>query len=178
MGEYALYQGNEIKIGTCDNMYYLRYQDRYNVRPLLPNNVDPADSLGLRWRLPYPDEDSMAPGGYPDALRTAALRDSFDLPGAEAGMFQVTHASGLLLNVRCYHGRNLPAGSIDIAPHWCGRNGAWGLFAIKNDPIGTISPIVRCGHCGNMYRAEWSDVLPAIIDRELAARLRQYSDND
>ena len=35
MGEYAIRKsdGESIKIGTCEDMYYLRYEDRFKVTP-------------------------------------------------------------------------------------------------------------------------------------------------
>ena len=41
MGEYAKYNNQEIKIGTCETMYYLRYEDRHKVKAL-KGNVDPV----------------------------------------------------------------------------------------------------------------------------------------
>ena len=58
MGEYAKHKGEEIKIGTCENMYYLRFDQRHKVKAL-PGNVDPngADAYALRFRFPWPNED-------------------------------------------------------------------------------------------------------------------------
>lgn len=68
MGEYIKYKGNEIKIGTCESLYYTSYQ-KYE-RALkeghlseLPGNDPPeeyakADS-GYRFRFPFPDEDNL-----------------------------------------------------------------------------------------------------------------------
>lgn len=64
MGEYATRKSDEaeVKIGTCEDMYYLRYEDRDKVRQL-PNSLNAANELNLRWRLPFPDEDSTRIGG-------------------------------------------------------------------------------------------------------------------
>lgn len=63
MGEYARYKGEEIKIGTCESMYYLRADQRHLVEAL-PNNVDPVKDAGeIRFRFPFPDEDACEPGG-------------------------------------------------------------------------------------------------------------------
>jgi len=66
MGEYAKRNsdGQEIKIGTCEDMYYIRYEDRFKVSPL-PGNVDiSSDAAGCRFRLPFPDEDGVLTGEY------------------------------------------------------------------------------------------------------------------
>ena len=44
MGEYAKRNGKEIKIGTCESMYYLRYEHRKQVQPM-PGNVNPAPDV-------------------------------------------------------------------------------------------------------------------------------------
>ena len=58
MGEYAKHDGHEVKIGTCEDMYYLRLEDCRKVQPI-PNSLNPATCEGLRFRLPFPDEDNV-----------------------------------------------------------------------------------------------------------------------
>src|SRR3990167_2579485 len=64
MGEYATRGKDRIKIGTCEDMYYLRFDQRDRVQHE-PGNVAPngEDAYGLRFRFPWPDEDHVAPGG-------------------------------------------------------------------------------------------------------------------
>lgn len=78
MGEYARFDGDEVKIGTCESLYYLRWQDRRRVAPL-PGNVRPGVDVGLFYRLPIPAEDMETPGGYSSGW--AAV----DLPGFRFG---------------------------------------------------------------------------------------------
>lgn len=63
MGEYGYYHNNLVKLGTCENMYYLRYEDRDKIEPE-NNSLDPAYTTNLRFRLPFPDEDHIQPGQY------------------------------------------------------------------------------------------------------------------
>lgn len=66
MGEYAkrLSDGEDIKIGTCEEMYYLRFEDRFKVAHI-PGNVDIArHPEDCRFRLPFADEDKLEPGEY------------------------------------------------------------------------------------------------------------------
>lgn len=78
MGEYAKRKsdGAKIKIGTCEDMYYIRFEDRFKVLPL-EGSVDisrnPEDS---RFRLPFPDEDGIEPGEYEDYNRALRLSRS------------------------------------------------------------------------------------------------------
>lgn len=77
MGEYAIRKsdGQNIKIGTCESMYYIRFEDRDKVRSE-PNSIslsNPAHVDGLRFRLPFPDEDNLEPGQYDDYNRGIRL---------------------------------------------------------------------------------------------------------
>lgn len=65
MGEYAWHCGESIKIGTCQNMYYLRLEDRHLIsRDENSIDVKNRDGDGLNFRLPFPDEDCLGPGRY------------------------------------------------------------------------------------------------------------------
>jgi hypothetical protein len=66
MGEYLHKNGGAVKIGTCENLYYYRYEDFKKERfdegeagkaPYLKPNV-------YRFRFPFPDEDNISPGEY------------------------------------------------------------------------------------------------------------------
>ena len=77
MGEYAIRNSDraEIKIGTCEDMYYLRFEDRHEITGKR-GNVNPsrdAECDGLRFRLPFPDEDHLRPGDYCDYNRGERL---------------------------------------------------------------------------------------------------------
>lgn len=58
MGEYADYRGQRIKIGTCEDMYYLRADQMNDVRPV-PGHLDV-----IRFRFPFPAEDGTKPGEF------------------------------------------------------------------------------------------------------------------
>jgi hypothetical protein len=63
MGEYAIYNGNQIKIGTAENMYYLRADQMDKVAP---EGFGWTDDLlaEIRFRFPFPNEDHKAPGDF------------------------------------------------------------------------------------------------------------------
>lgn len=190
MGEYAkrLSDGAEVKIGTCENMYYLRYEDRYLMEKL-PGNVDPAIDINLRWRLPFEDEDDWAI--YPGANSGMIYNRGFDLYRIgesgyaigyshpdyvrSPGNIQLRHDCGLLLNVTCYHGIETPKGNDDISVHWNGKDSRpIELAYIKNTDCG-VFPIVRCKHCQTMWLARWEDVMPYIPEGEMRNRLSKYA---
>src|SRR3972149_6581787 len=108
MGEYAIRKSDkqEIKIGTCENMYYLRYEDCDKVKPL------PGSEIGFRFRLPFPDEDEVLPGKYEKYNRGERLfketdqdAEQLEIQGDDTGIIQLSHPCGLLINVPCHHGR-------------------------------------------------------------------------
>lgn len=177
MGEYAKRGSEDVKIGTCENLYYLRYEDRFNVRHI-PGNVNPITDHGLRWRLPFPDEDGIKPGDYAGGgFRSVLLAGMLPPDGAEdfPGLIQLHHAqSGLLINVPCYHGVKLPdLGAAGARAFWNGYQHPVELCAVKNLRDGSVIPITRCVHCRDLFRATWPEVLPYVTDKKLQKRLAE-----
>ena len=185
MGEYAKFNQDEIKIGTCELMYYLRYEDRMKVNPL-NGNVNPHSDTGLFWRLPYPDEDNIQPGNYHIYNRSERLwkydqedKNNYcvDFSDSETienpGIIQLTHPSGLLVNVPCYHGEKLPEITGDIKVFWNGKAWSLELAFIKNISENEIMPIVKCRHCEKMWRYSWAEIMP-YLHGELKSRLEKY----
>ena len=182
MGEYAKYNGKEIKIGTCESMYYLRYEDRFKVQNMA-NSINPANCLNLFWRLPYPDEDAIYPGHYEKYNRGERLYrtengytvDFSDKSLADdPGTIQLRHECGLLVNIKCYHGEKLPDGNAEIQAFFNGKSWFYELAFIKNTADG-IYPIVKCRHCNRMWRYQWSDVMEYINDEKLKERLEKHT---
>jgi len=182
MGEYALYNHEQVKIGTCEDMYYLRYEDRFKVSKL-PGNVDPvSDATSLRFRLPFPDEDNIQPGGYEEYNRYERLYAKDDtecrnihIGEDSTGIIQLTHKdSGLLLNVPCHHGQKLPEVGPNMKAFWNGKGHALVLSAIRPTEEG-VKPIVRCRFCDHAWRFDWADVFP-YVQGEMRARLRAYAE--
>lgn len=191
MGEYATRKSDkqQIKIGTCESMYYLRWNDRLAVTKM-QGSLDPATCPNLYWRLPLPCEDDILPGDYDSCHATVRLLPwydendkavSYEPPGTlDPGTIQLHHPSGLLLNVKCHHGNKLPEVSGEIKACWNGKDGyPLELCGIKNHELAdgsqVLMPLVRCRHCGQMYRDSWANVLPHIADLQLRARLTDYA---
>jgi hypothetical protein len=194
MGEYAIRATDhaEVKIGTCENMYYLRLEDRHKVLPL-NGNVDPRNeehALQIRFRLPFPDEDCIQIGEYKDHDRGFRLwkksgegrferYDDFEDASTadDAGIIQLSHTSGLLVNVPCYHGQKLPDAGKDVRVFWNGKTWHLELYqlALRKDSEGAtrVYPIVHCRFCGHLWRYEWADVRE-YIHGDMLDRLRQY----
>lgn len=183
MGEYAIRKsdGQEIKIGTCENMYYLRYEDRAKVSHK-PGNVDPVkDANQIRFRLPFPDEDGIEPGSYENYDRGFILaRDNAafvdDETANDPGIIQLTHKCGLLVNVPCYHGAKLPAMG-DATVFWNGKGPSLVLRQLRPTDDG-VKPVVACRWCNHAWRYDWSDVWEYIHDPALRIALRTYREEE
>jgi hypothetical protein len=178
MGEYARRRDNgaHVKIGTCEDMLYLRWEDRGAVAAL-PGNTDPAlESEGLRFRLPFPDEDGEGAGSG-EPFRTLLL-PGFD-PGEEVdpGRVQLRHEqSGLLLSVPCHHGAKLPEVADGMTAHWIGRSPHfWALKSVRVAG-GALWPVIACRSCGAAYRSTWAAVLEHVPDEIMRDRLAAYGE--
>jgi hypothetical protein len=172
MGEYAIYNGEEIKIGTCGTMYYLRYEDRKRVQPL-PNSLNPATTKNLFWRIPLIEEDGIDPGYYEGCSQGYPLVDfkCEDL-GHDYKTIQLHHECGMLINVPCYHGEKLPEVDKPLKAFWNGKAGYfYTLKYVKNLDNNIIKPIVGCRYCSSMWRFDWDDILPFIKNAEFKQRL-------
>jgi len=184
MGEYAKFNGTRIKIGMCESMYYLRYEDRKKVIPE-SGSINPRIEKDCFWRLPYPDEDHLHPGQYHVYNRGFGLHKkdkegywiNFSNPETiqYPGTIQLKHEnSGLLVNMPCYHGERLPNPPPEGKVFWNGKGWSFELAFIKNTDEG-VFPIVRCRHCGQMWSYGWKEILPYIQDPKLKDRFEQYT---
>jgi hypothetical protein len=198
MGEYAIRNsdGQEIKIGTCESMYYLRFEDRFKVSGIPgreDGNVKPwidEEAAQIRFRLPFPDEDNLLPGEYKQHDRGERLWkkvgegrfetcEGFSDPTTadDPGTVQLTHPCGLLLNVPCYHGEKLPESSKDIKAHWNGKSWFLELYQLRPvlvDGLLQIFPVVHCRFCRQAWRYKWSDVID-YLHGEMKDRLAGYA---
>jgi len=199
MGEYAKLKatGQKVKIGTCENMYYLRFEDRHKV-------IYDYSFTGSRFRLPFPDEDNIVIGNYNDYDRGIDLIPYYDEElqtciyfddiykehyQEHKGLIQLKHEnSGLMINASCYHGYKLPDNndSKDLIPFFNGKSSSnFELSQVKiqlneKTQVKELVPIVKCKHCKIPFRANWSSVLLHIRqhtkeDLELYNRLCEYA---
>lgn len=80
MGEYVNLDGVTVKLGTCEDLFYTRFDQLKAAIAAgsvasLSGNLDPADYLGdeFRFRFPFPDEDGVAIGAYDPYNRAVAM---------------------------------------------------------------------------------------------------------
>lgn len=156
MGEYArrLSDGTEIKIGTCEDMYYLRAEQR-SLLEGIPHSVDPNGPcmVGARFRFPWPDEDNILPGEFDNYDRAIAI----DAPADDVTHHTVQFtAQGYVVSLPCPE--SLPG--LTLWPpngpviH---RNGFPGRVQLTQQKLladGRLVPVLRCGGCHAAWRLE------------------------
>jgi hypothetical protein len=172
MGEFALYRGERIKIGTCEDLYYLRADQAPSVGRQ-SGNVDPMSPdhrKSIRFRFPWPDEDGTEPGAFDRYDRAVGVPGSeVTVPaGVEHYSIQFSSAHGYLLSLPCPEGApgvtpglSTMVGDIKIA-----RNGFGGAVQVVQQAYrnGNLALICQCGGCGARYNLPtFADAEPVIV---------------
>jgi hypothetical protein len=169
MGEYASYAGQRVKIGTCENMYYLRADQRHRVGAL-SGNVDPVkDAPEIRFRFPFPDEDHVEPGAFDRYDRTVGLHGIEVPTEVEHGTVQFV-APGYNVCLPCPESAAGKASGLRIH-----RNGHPGTVQISQQRRVNQQwvLIARCGGCDYPYRyPTLAEVEPVLVC------LRSYADRE
>lgn len=190
MGEYAKRKidGVDIKIVTCESMYYCRYEQRNDV-------VYPYDTDNFYWRIPTPDEDGTLPGDYnysllredgyiPWKLRldTSKFSEEDMSDMKQSGTIQLKEPRmGLLVNIRCPHGLPMEQFKINkegtvISMGYNGHQDTLYLKGLKNEPS-ELKVLVECSACQHMWSFSFNDIEPLIESIWMRLRLlRQISD--
>lgn len=167
MGEYATYHGEDIKIGTCEDMYYLRADQRHLVQPLAGSlDVNDASIQGeIRYRFPFPDEDKIEPGAFDNAFRHVAIHGVTVPAGIEHHSVQFRSDVGYLLSIPCPEG---PDALPSIKVH---KNGWRGDVLLSQQAYrgGHLAIICQCGGCGAKYWVPASDVDAILVACRSAA---------
>lgn len=187
MSEMAKYNGERVKIGTCEMMYYLRFEDRNKVQAV-ENSLDPMTTKGLFYRLPLPEEDGFGPGDYDDhqpfinydngvfRINSMCLLDnshpSLTEGSISPGTVQTTvQPLGMLINLKCYHGLKLNESTEQVSFGWNGKRDALALSYLKE--TGTeLRVCVTCIACGQMWSYSFENIEAAIINPIMKERIR------
>ena len=164
MGEYGLVSGERVKLGTCEDMYYLR-ADQVAQVVKVPGSLDPADpevQAEIRFRFPWPDEDNVRPGAFDPYERAVGLYGVQPPTGVEHHKVQFT-ASGYVVSLPCPESVEAEAGqrygNVGYTVH---RNGFAGPVKIVQQAYrgGVLAVICQCGGCGAKYN------LPTLAEAE------------
>jgi hypothetical protein len=169
MGEYATYQGRSVKIGTCEDMLYLRYGQR--------DLVSPEPGSGIReerdrFRFPFPDEDRVEPGAFTNPFRSLRLDGVRAPEGVEHDKVQfVASQSGYVCSLPCPEALSdgesgLTAGTLDLADgRWLtiNRNGFRGSVLLCQQAVrdGVLAAVCECGGCGRKFWLGYPQALDA-----------------
>lgn len=188
MGEYAtrISDGETVKIGTCESMYYLRADQRDQVAGGdLGSNPERDYWPHVRFRFPFPDEDHERPGEFHKHDYDRALRIDGEIPcpldPADHYSVQMRNEHGYLCSIPCPE--TLPdrehialADGDALKVH---RNGFKGAVFLDEQRLkdGKTMSVLRCA-CGAKWRietlAEAEHVLVAL--RSAADRVQRDSD--
>lgn len=194
MGEYATRRsdGERIKIGTCESMYYLRADQVDDIVPER-GNVDPAGEHreALLYRFPFPDEDHLQPGEFESHDRGMRI-DCPQPEGVTHGTVQLKASNGYLVSLPCPE-----AGEHVTTDGLSGMRNTHRVVQVNGDGLrvnlngyggsctlvmqryweGKLVPVVRCNGCGQLYRMpERADALPMLeyIERQAGFRMRDF----
>lgn len=168
MGEYALYNNNEIKIGTCEQMYYLRADQVQNIHSL-PNSVNPRrreQAESIHFRFPFPGEDAIQPGSFENYNKGVAVYGLEPPDGVEHTTLQFTRnypqTGGILLSTPCPESKEGKVSGLRFV-----YNGYSGKVEIHSQRLqhDQLCLVLRCGSCGALWREDSLEDAQAVIDR-------------
>lgn len=168
MGEFIQIDGDEFKIGTLEDLYYVTYAE---LRALVESgrarrvggNLDPSEYLnparGFRYRFPFPGEEGTTPDekwryGHDRGVNVPAPAELFD---------GITH-DGLALAVNWTGGGGglnyyapCPYDPGNDSEHWSNNPAAIPrvVQVIQQKQVGgQLWTVVRCPYCGCAWRLE------------------------
>lgn len=155
MGEYAKRKsdGQEIKIGTCESMYYLRADQRDAVEAM-PGNVHPIDDAEhVRFRFPFPDEDKVLPGEFANYDRGVIVPHL---------LTNTLRALGVDFDHRPVDGRGCMA--------------LRGVEVVQQRKVaGKLIVVCRCVECGALFRLPTVELAAPVIKAFMAAARQDLS---
>lgn len=177
MGEYATLKrtGERVKLGTCEQMYYCTIKQRHQVTdyefqrncltlwrlPLVQAIELEKDKYGCTFNVET--EAKEAGDGNPDDWKYyhatkingerfwENVKQTCPVSLEANGTFQISHPSGLLMSVPCYHGQKLPEVPKGWHIGWNGKeSNQMRIHSIKTNGD-EVSIIVSCQYCGKSW---------------------------
>lgn len=169
MGEYATIKrtGERIKIGTCEDLFDLRWDQAHLVR----REDGPWDDAALaayRFRFPFPDEDHIQPGQFTDVDRGVPIH-GLPQPEMDHDRVQfVASSAGYNLTIPCPEGQPgcTPGWNTKVGDLTVHRNGFSGPMIVVQQRWwrGRLVTVCRCRPCGVTYRLETIEAAQPVID--------------
>jgi hypothetical protein len=191
MGEYLKVNGKEIKLGTCESLYYVRLSDLQEIEALgIAKKIDGNDELagyldpanGYHYRFPFPEEDHTPAGEYENYDKGFSLVVD---PKIAPQLYGYLHGEEWEHGTIC-HSCNVGGGSYNVniilpcpLSHDFPKDikmstgGASSVIEItqQKQVEGKIWTVIRCGYCKAAIRLDVEG------GTELAACLNAYADN-
>jgi hypothetical protein len=186
MGEYIKYKGHEIKLGTCESMYYARLDQLKEARfemEKMGGNLDIAEYLdpknGFRYRFPFPDEDNIQIGDFEEYDKGLVIQlhpDDYSIAEFDHyDKWSECHPQGGGYNVNvCHPCPQSP--KIDDFKH---SPITWRIVAIKQQKQvdGEIWVVIGCPYCGALVRLPYEDAIKLVHSIE-AGYVNQHDQTD
>lgn len=184
MGEYAEYNGQQVKIGTCEDMLYLRADQAHEVTALT-RNIDPMNAKHrevIRFRFPFPEEDGIEPGAFEDSDRGHVLYSVQSPAAVKHSTVQFRADNGYLVSLPCPESGD--RGIVSLASNGkdhayvVHRNGHPGATELIQQAWrdGLLVSILKCKACGSVWRLPELEHAQPVIDalhKEADAILRR-----
>jgi hypothetical protein len=178
MGEHVKHHGQTLKLGTCEDLYYVTFEQACQVcfgADQAPGNLPPLEYLnpthGWRYRFPFPDEDNVEPGSHRDYERGATV----GLDWSEDGMTHdtITHSTGDSYNVNI----RLPCPATlrkDATLKHSPLPARWPVDIVQQKQMedGSLWTVCRCHWCGHKFR------LPPEEGLKLAQQIKEEHADD
>lgn len=178
MGEYANVDGERVKIGTCEDMYYMRADQMDRVSGGDWPHIQRSLNV-VRFRFPFPDEDGAAPGSFGDYSRGFSI-PGYTLPATLSGdqhhTVQFTATPGYVLSIPCPEQFGQPGMTVNLPNGLSvGRNGFNGGPKIVQQAFrdGVLVTLLRCGACGAVHRLDTIEDARPVIEALRAEAVRQ-----
>jgi hypothetical protein len=169
MGEYVKLGGQRIKLGTCEDLYYVRYEQLKRLvfgMEKLGGNDEPEAYLkpehGFRYRFPFPDEDEILLGMFNAYNRGYLVGVPMDfMADKEHKKICVSTACQNIYNVNHYI--TCPADKAWVKT--CSdRSELAPLEIIQQKQVdGDLWVVCRCGWCGSAFRLPYEDAVKLTI---------------
>jgi len=197
MGEYLKVNGKEIKLGTCESLYYVRLSDLQEIEALgISETIDGNESVKeyldpaslYRYRFPFPNEDGTPAGDYEPYDKGFAVKIDPEtapqlyryLRGTEWEHNTVCHSCNVdgAYNVNillpCPLAHDFPT-NVKLS-----QGGASPVIEIvqQKQVEGKVWTVIRCGYCKSMIRldAEGGAELSATLNKQ-ADEMAHFKDN-
>lgn len=157
MGEYIKINNEQVKLGTCEDLYYTRYSQLKNIVSMAGfcgGNAQPEEYLnpknGFRYRFPFPEEDNKQIGDYEDYDKGIIFTVDSDFETEHKNICVSTSVNGsynINHNIKCPNSKNWEqsCSAKHASPY---------LLKQQKQVDGHLWIVCECGYCHNKFRLD------------------------